>query len=446
MSRICVVGTWHQASVVGACLADMGHRVAGVGDDTGEVESLSRGRPLVYEPGLAEMMRRNMEAGRLRYTADYKDALDGVEIAFIAIDTPVDQNDESDLNPIFDAARSIALNVNTAGKNLLIVAVSAQVPVGTCDELEEMMRGLNPDAPVEVAYVPEFLRLGTAIELFMHPDRVAIGAYSPEVAEKLAALYEPLGRPIVKTDRRSAEMAKHAANAFLATSISFINEIADLCDEVGADALEVAQILKLDRRIGRYAFLSPGLGFAGGTLGRELRALQKLGGGRDCPTPLVDTVMEVNLSRPKLVGHRLKGLYDSLDGLRVGILGLTYKPGTSTMRRAISLEICGDLAAEGARLLAFDPLANLGELDSPPPFEMRDNPYDVALDSDALVLITPWKELAILDLGRVRSLMRRPVFIDTCNYYEPEEMLELGFVYCAIGRGYIAQGGGCAEA
>jgi UDPglucose 6-dehydrogenase len=241
-------------------------------------------------------------------------------------------------------------------------------------------------------------------------------------------------------------MAKHAANTFLATSISFINEIADLCDEVGADALEVAQIMKCDRRIGRYAFLSPGLGFAGGTLGREIRALQKLGNRYGCPTPMMDSVMDVNLSRPKLVGQKLKGIYDDLAGLQIGVLGLTYKPGTSTMRRAVSLEICADLAAEGAKLLAYDPLANLEELDTPPPFQMQPDPYAVVEKSDAIVLITPWKELPALDLGKVRNLMRRPIFIDTCNYYEPGEMTRLGFVYCAIGRGYGPQGGKCEQA
>jgi UDPglucose 6-dehydrogenase len=470
MATICVVGLWHQASVVSACLADMGHQVCGVGDDEQAVKSLNTGEPPIYEPKLKAIMRRNLRDGRLKYTADYREALHRAEFAYIAIDTPVGSNDESDLSSIFDAARHVgqAMPVLSRspdpewsegegaaeGSGELILIVSAQVPVGTCQRIaavveEEKQRSsvlrlpssvLRPPSSVPVAYVPEFLRLGTAVDTFRRADRFVVGADDPAVAERVAGLYRPLGRPIVITNLRTAEMAKHASNAFLATSISFINEMANLCDEVGADALQVAQIMKLDRRIGKYAFLSPGLGFAGGTLGREIRALQKLGQQHRCNTPMMDAVMTVNQARARLVGQRLQRVYSSLEDLQVGILGLTYKPGTSTLRRSIALDIIRDLVAQGASIKAFDPLARLDEAADLPPFEPCPDPYAVAQGSDALVLVTEWSGIRDLDLPRLCAAMCRPVFIDTSNLFDPARMREAGFIYLGVGRGLKADG------
>ncbi len=431
MATICVVGLWHQASVVSACLADMRHQVRGVGDDDKVVAALNAGEPPVYEPKLKAIMRRNLRAGRLRYTTDYREALDGAEFAYIAIDTPVGPDDESDLSSIFDAARHVG-QAMSGGLNLI---VGAQVLVGTCERIAAIVREENPTAVFDVAYVPEFLRLGTAVDTFRHADRFVVGANNPIVAERIAALYRPLGRPLVITNLRTAEMAKHASNAFLATSITFINEIASLCDEVDADALQVAQIMKLDRRIGRYAFLSPGLGFAGGTLGREVRALQKLGQQHGCDTPMMDAVMTVNQARACLVGQRLQRMYESLKGLQVGILGLTYKPGTSTLRRSIALDIIRDLVAQGASVKAFDPLARLDEVADLPPFESCPDPYTAAQGTDALVLVTEWSGIRDLELSRLRAAMHRPVFIDTRNLFDPAKMQEAGFIYSGIGRG-----------
>ncbi len=431
MAKICVVGLWHQAAVVSACLADMGHLVHGVGDDVQAVASLNAARPLVHEPRLPAIMRRNLRAGRLRYSTDFGEALAGAEFAYIAIDTPVGPNDESELGPIFEAARSVA----QAARGELVLIVSAQVPVGTCERVEALAREGNPVAVFRVAYVPEFLRLGTAVETFRRADRFVVGADDPGVAERIAALYRPIRRPVVVTDLRTAEMAKHASNTFLAASISFINEIADLCEEVGADALEVAKIMKLDRRIGRHAFLSPGLGFAGGTLGREIRALQTLGRQSGRETPMMDAVMAVNDARVRLVGQRLGQIYDSLQGLQVGVLGLTYKPGTSTLRRSGALEIIRDLTAQGAAVRAFDPLARLDEGLELPPFQACPDAYAVAEGSDALVLVTEWAGARTLDLHRLRAAVRRPVFLDTRNIFASEAMREAGFLYLGVGRG-----------
>ena len=436
MANICVVGLWHQASVVSACLADMGHQVCGVGDDEQAVASLNAARPPVHEPKLKAILRHNLRARRLKYTTDYREALHKAEFAYIAIDTPVGSDDESDLSSIFDAARHVGQTMSGA----LILIVSAQVPVGTCERISTVVREENPQAVFDMAYVPEFLRLGTAVDTFRCADRFVVGADDPAVAERIAALYRPLGRPIVITNLRTAEMAKHASNAFLATSISFINEIANLCDEVGADAPQVVQIMKLDRRIGKYAFLSPGLGFAGGTLGREIQALQKLGQQHECDTPVMDAVMTVNQARARLVGQRLQRIYNSLQGLQVGILGLTYKPGTSTLRRSIALDIIRNLVTQGASLRAFDPLARLDELADLPTFESCPDPYTAAQGADALVLVTEWKGIHDLDLPRLRAAMRRPVFIDTRNILDPAQMIQVGFVYSGIGRGISVKG------
>jgi UDPglucose 6-dehydrogenase len=313
--------------------------------------------------------------------------------------------------------------------------VTSQVPVGTCESLAAVVCGQKPGTHCDVAYIPEFLRLGDALNTFFHADRFVIGAHTPEVAERVAQLYLSLRRPVLRIGLRSAEMAKHACNAFLATSISFINEIADLCDRVDADSLEVAQAMKLDRRIGPRAFLSPGLGFAGGTLGRDLCALQKLGREHHCDTLLPNAVMSINRTRAAGVKQSLLDYYESLDELRIGVLGITYKPGTSTLRRSVALEVIADLLAEGAEVRAFDPLAAWRELDPPIKFFAVSDVYSVAESCDALVLVTDWKGILDLDLQRLRSAMRRPVFIDTRNLFNRQEMSRAGFLYSGLGRG-----------
>lgn len=439
MANICIAGLWHQATVVSACLADMGHSVFGVGDDEQVVASLNAAKPPVYEPKLETIIRRNLNAGRLTYTTDYYKALREAEFAFIAIDTPVGADDESDLSGIFESAQRIG----RAAPERFILVITAQVPVGTCKQLAAIVREENPNTVFDVAYVPEFLRLGTAVDSFRRADRFVIGTDNPMAAKQIAELYRPLGRPMVITNLSTAEMAKHASNAFLATSISFINEMADLCDEVGADVSKVGQIMKLDQRIGKYAFLSPGLGFAGGTLGRELRVLQKLGQHHRRQTLLTDAVVDINQSRARLVGQRLQQTYGTLEGLRVGILGLTYKPGTSTLRRAISLDIIRDLNVHGASVKAYDPLARLEGSSDLPSFESCFDPYAAAQGSDALVLITEWAGIRNLDLPRLRAAMRRAVFIDTRNLFDPAEMQRVGFIYSGIGRG--GQGNSSAQ-
>ena len=437
MANICITGIWHQGVVVSACLADLGNNVHGICDEKTAM-LLNAGQPPVHEPALPEMLLRNVEAKRLWFSTDYSEALAEAGFAFICTDTPVDTNDDSDLSSIYAIVENIGKNI----RNDIILCVTAQVPIGTTEDLAKVVHSLAPAHVCSVAYVPEFLRLGIAVETFRQADRFVIGCNEPDVARRVAALYEPLGRPIVYTDIQSAEMAKHASNVFLSTSISFINEIANLCEVLGANALEVAKIMKLDRRIGKYAFLSPGLGFAGGTLGREIRALQKLAITRQISTPLLDAVWEINAERPQLVSHRLRAALGTLEGHQIGILGLTYKAGTSTLRRAISLEIIRDLIEQGASIKAFDPLANLSEVNDTstvlstglPPMEICSDPYHVGEGSSAIVLITEWTNIESLDFKRLRGLMCGDVFLDTRNLFDPNRMAQAGFRYFGIGR------------
>lgn len=430
MANICVTGIWHQGAVVSACLADLGNKVTGV-CPTDTAAQLNSGIPPVYEPQLPEIIRQNVQAGRLHYTSDYHEGLQEADFVFICTDTPVNLQDESDLEPIYEIAENI-------GENLardLVLCITAQVPIGTSEDLARTVSRKAPTYTGAVAYIPEFLRLGIAVETFRKADRVVIGCNDGVTAARIRALYQTLGCPLMITDVRSAEMGKHAANAFLAMSISFINEIAGLCELLNADALQVAQILKLDKRIGPYAFLSPGLGYAGGTLGREIRVLQKLGLKHQMETPLMDAMWSVNAQRYGLVSRRLAAALGSLRGKQVGIWGLTYKSGTSTMRRAISLDIIRDLAAQGASVLAFDPLANLAEVDSLPAMQRVADPYDAARGSHALVLITEWQGFQDLDWARLKTSMAGNVILDTRNLLDPARMGAAGFHYLGIGRG-----------
>ncbi|MEK7347478.1 MAG: nucleotide sugar dehydrogenase [Candidatus Eisenbacteria bacterium] len=429
MSTICVTGIWHQGTVLTGCFAELGHSVRGVSD--GKIlDNLKRGIPPVHEPSLPEILRRNLESGRLTYTKSFSEAIQGAEFVFISTDTPVDVNDDSDLSSVFALAESIGPHIDQDA----VLCVTAQVPIGTSAALAEAVRLKSGHRSCNVAYVPEFLRLGSAVDSFRSADRFAIGCDDPTTAQRVGALFEPLGRPLVYTDVRSAEMAKHASNAFLAMSISFINEIADLAELLGADALEVARILKLDKRIGSHAFLSPGLGYAGGTLGRDVRVLQHFGSASGAATSLLDAVRVQNLRRGQLPARRLSGLLDGLAKRRIGILGLTYKPGTSTMRRAISLEVVKELVDQGASVAAFDPLADLSEVSQLPPMRIGADPYDVAKGCDAIVLITEWDGIDKVDWQRIRSLMAGDVLLDTRNILDATRIVDAGLKYYGIGR------------
>jgi UDPglucose 6-dehydrogenase len=440
MAVIAVSGNWHQGVVLGAAFANLGWTVRGLADSPEHAARLAAGESPVREPGLPELMVRGIASGRLRYTAVPEEAVAGADFLFLSLDTPVSDDDAPELEPLFAAVRRAAAAL--AGDVILVV--TAQVPVGTCERLRESADQVAGGHAVRLAYVPEFLRLGQALNTFTDADRFIIGADDDAVADRVEELLAPLHRPILRMDVRSAEMTKHACNAFLAASISFANEVADLCDATGADIESVTAGMRLDRRIGPHAFLSAGLGFAGGTLGRDLRSLQELGRSHDMATHLVDAALEVNQRRADLVLRRLLGLYGTVDRLRIGILGLTYKPMTNTMRRSVALSIIRDLAARGAIVSAYDPLATMDGVDDPPPFERVSDALDAAADADALVLVTEFAGLDELDMRAIREAMRRPVLIDTRNVLDAGEMERHGFIYTGVGRGRQARLAGTA--
>ena len=418
--KIAVIGSWHQSAVLAAGFAELGHEVVGIADQPA-LAGLESGRAPVYEPGLDELLKQGIDSGRLHFTESTAEGTRGADFAFISIDTPVLDHDDSDLGPIWRAVDELERGAPPE----LIVVVTSQVPLGTSEEIGRRLQR-------EVAYVPEFLRLGTALETFREADRFVIGADDPTVADRVESIYTPFNRPIHRTSIRSAEMAKHASNAFLATSISFINQIADLCEAEAADVMEVAAILKLDRRIGRQAFLSAGLGFAGGTLGREIRALQKLGAADGVSTELLDAVANVNDRR---VGHILEGLKSAVTNLRaapIAVFGLTYKAGTSTLRRSASLRLIEQLVAARVTVSAFDPLAQIDESANLPPFQLHREPSPALTGAQAVVLMAAWPDA--LGFEQAAALMARPVLMDTGNYVEPQAARAAGFEYHGVGR------------
>jgi UDPglucose 6-dehydrogenase len=429
--RVCVMGLWHLGLVTSACLADLGRTVIGFDSDPQVIAGLGSGRLPLFEPGLEELVEKGIAEERLRFTADPQEALAGAGYAIIAHDTTVDERDESDLSQVMAAAWLLAKHLQDGST----VVVSSQVPVGTCERIQATICHARPSPDFGIAYVPENLRLGQAIERFMKPDMVVIGSEDSATVSAVNRLFEGIDAPRVVVGIRTAEMTKHALNAYLATCISFANEMANLCDEVGADALDVAKALHLDRRLSPLAPLRPGLGFAGGTLARDLKTLRKLGEQNGGGTPLIDGVLRVNEQQNRVVVRKLGRLYGSLEGLTVGVLGLTYKPGTSTLRRSIALEIIGELTALGAAVKAHDPRANLEELPDTPGFEFCPDPYAVAAGSDALVIVTEWPEFRDLDFAALKKSMRNPVLVDAQNMLDAKEMAQMGFRYLGVGRG-----------
>jgi UDPglucose 6-dehydrogenase len=428
--KVGVIGIWHLGAVYSACLADLGYTVTGMDGDVRRVEKLNRGVPPLFEPGLAELMSKNIDAGRLRYTHEYAQAVKDAAWVLVTIDTPVDDNDCVDLSPVFEAVAGISPHL----EDDTLVIISSQVPVGTGDCIRQVIRENNPDVRFDIACSPENLRLGKAIDYFKNPDRIIIGADSEAALDKAGALFSVISAPKLSMGLRSAEMAKHALNCFLATSISFSSEIASLCEELGADALKVSEALQSDVRIGTGVPLKPGLGFSGGTLARDLQVLKALGEKSSCPTNIISSVLEVNRRQMNLVTHKLTRMYGTLSGLKVGILGLTYKVGTDTLRRSPALQIIRDLTGHGAAVKAHDPKANPKEVGLHKEFEFCKDSYEVAMDSDALVMITEWPEFQELDFRRIKSLMNRPLIVDTKNMLDMEDIRRQGLQYLGVGR------------
>ncbi|HSL29412.1 MAG TPA: UDP-glucose/GDP-mannose dehydrogenase family protein [Anaerolineales bacterium] len=432
MRQICVVGVGYVGLVTAACFADLGNRVVALDIDEQRVQNLRKGIMPIYEPGLEELVKRNTKAGRLSFTTSYAEALDGTEFAFIAVGTPSGVDGNADLQYVDAAARSIAQNMRAP----LIIINKSTVPIGTGDWVADIVRGAQPE-PIDFAVVscPEFLREGSAIGDFMSPFRTVIGSLDRDAASKVAQLHLPLRAPIVITDLRTAEMIKYASNAFLATKISFINELADLCELVGADVKEVAAGMGYDARIGRF-FLDAGLGWGGSCFPKDVQALAYMAKEKGLNPRILNQVMDVNYDRRKAVAHYLEqALGGSLRGKRIGLLGLAFKPNTDDMRDSPSIDISNSLVIAGAQVRGYDPVARHTAAPLMPAVEIFDDVYQMAESCDALVVVTEWNEFKHLDLERIKTLLRTPIIYDGRNIYDPALMSEMGFVYRAIGRG-----------
>jgi UDPglucose 6-dehydrogenase len=412
-------------------LADIGHSVIGFEKDAKRVADLNKGIPPLFEPGLQELITQNLKRQSISFTTDREQALQGAGYVVIAFDTAVDEKDEVNLSEIFALSTELGKNL----ENDAVVLVTSQVPVGTCDKIKVLIQKSNPHLRFNIAYSPENLRLGQAIESFKNPRRIVIGADSEEALDKTEKLFASINAPKLRMNLKSAEMTKHALNALLGISISFGNEIANLCDELGVDALKVVKALRTDERIGPKLPLLPGLGFSGATIARDLTVLQDIGDKLNYETYLVDAVLKVNKQQNRLVTRKLEKVFNTIEGLQIGILGLTYKPGTSTLRRSAALEIIGDLVAKGAVIRACDPKADPEEVKTHKEFEFCADAYEAAKNSSALVLVTEWPEYKNLDFNIIKSLMKKPVFIDAKNLLDDEQMTKSGFIYLGIGRG-----------
>lgn len=431
MKQICVVGVGYVGLVTAACFADLGNRVVALDVNEHRVENLKKGVMPIYEPGLDELVKRNMKAGRISFTTSYKEALKGVEFAFIAVGTPSGSDGAADLQYVAAAAKSIAENMTAP----LVIINKSTVPIGTGDWVADIVKGAQPK-PVDFAVVscPEFLREGSAIGDFMSPHRTVIGSLDRDAANKVAQLHLPLRAPIVITDLRTAEMIKYASNAFLATKISFINELADLCERVGADVKEVAAGMGYDARIGRH-FLDAGLGWGGSCFPKDVEALAFMAKEKNLEPAILNSVMKVNYDRRKTAVHYVESMLGgSLKGKTIGLLGLAFKPNTDDMRDAPSITIAEALVEAGAKVRAYDPVAVEVARPILPAVDMFDEPYKMAQGCDALMVITEWNEFKQLDLEKVKSLLKSPVIFDGRNIYEPALMQELGFTYRAVGR------------
>jgi UDPglucose 6-dehydrogenase len=441
---VCVIGIWHQGAVAAACLSDMGYQVTAVDRDAQRIEKLNHGEAPLFEPGLDELIASGVQAGTLRFTTQLNEGMSGARYVWLAYDTPVDDEDQSDLSEILTAVREMAPLIQSSTS--ISILVTCQVPVGTCNRIEAEIRQVNPACKFGLAYSPENLRLGQAIELFRRPPLLIIGSDSDETIRDIDHLLAPLQGPRVHTTLRTAEMTKHALNSYLALTVSFANEFGKLCDEVGADGVQIAEALRKEPRIGPKAMLFPGLGFSGGTLARDVRTLQRLGDETGVDTHVMDAVWQVNEEQNQSIVRNIARVCGSLRGLRVGVLGLTYKPGTSTLRRSIALEVIRDLAVQGAQVRAHDPKADRAELERLAHLQFCADSYETARDADVLVFVTPWPEFRELDFQRIKRMMARPIIIDSNNMLDAAEMRAHGLLHIGTGRGASRPAAGPAAA
>jgi UDPglucose 6-dehydrogenase len=436
--QVAMIGTGYVGLVSGACFSDFGHKVICVDRDRAKIDRLRKGEIPIFEPGLEDIVAENVRDGRLTFTTDLKAAVPQADAVFIAVGTPSRRGDGyADLTYVFDAAREIA----DALSHYTVVITKSTVPVGTGAEVERIIRDRRPAAEFDVASNPEFLREGSAIEDFKRPDRVVVGTTSPRCEAVMKELYRPLylnETPILVTSRETSELIKYAANAFLAMKITFINEISDLCERVGADVKHVSRGIGLDGRIGAK-FLHTGPGYGGSCFPKDTLALTRTAAEAGSPVRIVEEVVNINADRKRKMADRIVSVMGgNLSGRTIGVLGLTFKPMTDDMRDAPSLDIVPALQAKGAKIRAFDPEGMEEAKKHFTDVHYCNDPYEAAEGADALVFITEWNEFRALELARLHGLMRAPLLFDFRNIYNPVEMAQAGFDYRCLGRPYIA--------
>ena len=435
--RIAMIGSGYVGLVSGACFADFGHHVVCVDKDARKIDALKQGEMPIYEPGLAELVSNNVRQGRLSFTTDSNEPVAQADAVFIAVGTPSRRGDgHADLTYVYDAAREIAHAID----GFTAVITKSTVPVGTGDEVERVMRQTRADADFAVVSNPEFLREGAAIRDFKHPDRIVIGTQDERAKAVMAEIYRPLylnRAPIMYTERRTAELIKYAANAFLATKITFINEMADLAEKVGANVQEVARGIGLDNRIGSK-FLHAGPGFGGSCFPKDTVALIKTGQDYEAPLRIVETVVAVNDQRKRAMARKvLVAAGGSLRDKTVAVLGLTFKPSTDDMRDSPSIPLITALQDMGATVRAYDPEGMQQAREVLKNVTYTDSAYDCATGADIIVIVTEWEQFRALDLDAIKSAMKTPVMVDLRNIYPPEEAAKYGFTYTGIGRATI---------
>lgn len=431
--HIAVIGTGYVGLVTGACFAEFGVDVTCVDVDTSKIEKLNNGAIPIYEPGLDQIVEKNVKAGRLHFTTDIKSAVQGARVVFLAVGTPPKEDGSPDMSYYQQAAKDVADAMN--GYKVLVT--KSTVPIGTGKWLREFVTAnIKTETNFGVASNPEFLREGAAIDDFMRPDRVVIGSNEDEAIEVMKELYRPLyliETPIVITSLEAAELIKYAANAFLATKITFINEVANLCDAIGCDVHDVARGMGMDNRIGRK-FLHPGPGYGGSCFPKDTRALTTVADQFGVETLIVDAVIEANERQRDAMIPKIEGLVGDLKGKKIGVLGLSFKPETDDMRESPAIDIVHTMIARGATVRAFDPVA----MDEAKHFlngiEYASDEYDAIDGADALVIITEWNQFRALDMEKVKRLLKAPKIADLRNIYEPADMRELGFDYVGVGR------------
>ncbi len=431
--NICVIGTGYVGLVTGACLAEFGMNLICVDNDQEKINLLKQGTIPIYEPGLEGLVVKNMKEGRLSFSTSIEEGVKSSLVVFIAVGTPSHDDGSADLRAAEEVAKEISRSMN----GYKVIVIKSTVPVGTARRLKKLMQDHQTQPiPFDIVSNPEFQREGSAIEDFMRPDRVTIGAESEQAVAIMKDIYSALyliETPFVITGLETAEMIKYAANAFLATKVSFINEIANLCERMQADVHHVAKAMGLDGRIGKK-FLHPGPGYGGSCFPKDTRALSRMAQEKGYSFKILDSVIQVNEEQKKRMVGKIQEKVGDLRGKTIGILGLSFKPNTNDIRESSSMVIIGDLLAMGARVKAFDPVAMDEAKAIFPEVEYGRDAYDVAQGADALVLATEWNQFRRLDLQRIKTLLRTPIFIDLRNVYEPDQMKRFGFNYCGVGR------------